>query len=80
MGNEEATKTFKKLQNAYEVLLDTRKQKTYDMRKEELLNYFHRFQSASQKNGNRNIFSGSTHFEADDDGRKINKNILQEVW
>lgn len=70
MGNEKAAEAFKKLQNAYEVLLDTLKRKTYDdeLRREELLNYFRRFQSASQKNGKYNIFSsGSNHFEADDE-------------
>lgn len=71
MGNEKAADAFKKLQNAYEVLLDTLKRKTYDdeLRREELLNYFRRFQSASQKNGKHHIFrSGSPHFEADNEG------------
>lgn len=70
MGNEKAADAFKKLQNAYEVLLDTLKRKTYDdeLRREELLNYFRRFQSTSQKNG-KHIFSpGFSHFEADDQG------------
>lgn len=51
MGNEKAAEAFKKLQNAYEVLLDSLKRKTYDdeLRREELLNYFRRFQGASQK-------------------------------
>lgn len=71
MGNEKAAEAFKKLQNAYEVLLDTLKRKTYDdeLRREELLNYFRRFQSASQKNGKHNNFSpGFSHFEVDDEG------------
>lgn len=51
MGNERAAEAFKKLQNAYEVLLDSLKRKAYDdeLRREELLNYFRRFQGASQK-------------------------------
>ncbi|KAL5996530.1 hypothetical protein ACLOJK_026610 [Asimina triloba] len=51
MGNEKAAEAFKKLQNAYEVLLDSLKRKAYDdeLRREELLNYFRRFQSSSQK-------------------------------
>ncbi|KAI8561890.1 hypothetical protein RHMOL_Rhmol04G0377000 [Rhododendron molle] len=51
MGNEKAAEAFKKLQNAYEVLLDSLKRKSYDeeLRREELLNYFRRFQNASQK-------------------------------
>ncbi|KAE8703711.1 glutamic acid-rich protein-like [Hibiscus syriacus] len=51
MGNEKAVEAFKKLQNAYEVLLDSVKQKAYDdeLRREELFNYFRRFQNASQK-------------------------------
>lgn len=51
MGNEKAAEAFKKLQNAYEILLDSFKRKAYDdeLRREELLNYFRRFQNASQK-------------------------------
>ncbi|XP_077240437.1 chaperone DnaJ-domain superfamily protein [Tasmannia lanceolata] len=70
MGNEKAVEAFKKLQNAYEVLLDSFKRKAYDdeLRREELLNYFRRFQGASQKNGQNGIFaSGFAHFEADDE-------------
>ncbi|KAJ0976431.1 hypothetical protein J5N97_018396 [Dioscorea zingiberensis] len=71
MGNEKAAEAFKKLQNAYEVLLDSLKRKTYDdeLRREEILNYFRRFQATSQMNGRHN-FSGSgfTHFEAEADG------------
>uniref|UniRef100_A0A5B7A990 J domain-containing protein n=1 Tax=Davidia involucrata TaxID=16924 RepID=A0A5B7A990_DAVIN len=68
MGNEKAAEAFKKLQNAYEVLLDSFKRKAYDdeLRREELLNCFRRFQSASQKNGGHGIFaSGFTRTEAD---------------
>ncbi|XP_068663862.1 uncharacterized protein [Aristolochia californica] len=52
MGNEKAAEAFKKLQNAYEVLLDSVKRKAYDdeLRKVELLNYFRRFQNAPQQN------------------------------
>ncbi|KAJ6847223.1 uncharacterized protein M6B38_281285 [Iris pallida] len=70
MGNEKAAEAFKKLQNAYEVLLDTLKRKTYDdeLRREELLNYFRRFQTASQKKGMNNFSAGSTQFEAEAEG------------
>ncbi|GAV71676.1 DnaJ domain-containing protein [Cephalotus follicularis] len=59
MGNEKAAEAFKKLQNAYEVLLDSLKRKAYDdeLRREELLNCFRRFQSSSQKNGGLGFFS-----------------------
>lgn len=55
MGNERAADAFKKLQNAYEVLLDSLKRKTYDdeLRSEELMNYLHSFRSTSQKNRGR---------------------------
>ncbi|KAF8757402.1 hypothetical protein HU200_010921 [Digitaria exilis] len=58
MGNNKAADAFKKLQNAYEVLLDSLKRKTYDdeLRREELLNYFRRFRSVSQKNGRNGTF------------------------
>ncbi|XAR56964.1 hypothetical protein NMG60_11024945 [Bertholletia excelsa] len=68
MGNEKAAEAFKKLQNAYEVLLDSSKRKEYDdeLRREELLKYFRRFQSASQKNGRHKFFgSGFPHSGAD---------------
>ncbi|KAF8394705.1 hypothetical protein HHK36_020922 [Tetracentron sinense] len=68
MGNEKAAEAFKKLQNAYEVLLDSLKRKAYDdeLRREELLNYFRRFQSSSQKNGRNGFFaSGFKNSEAD---------------
>ncbi|XP_072994227.1 uncharacterized protein [Typha latifolia] len=72
MGNEKAAEAFKKLQNAYEVLLDSLKRKTYDdeLRREELLNYFRRFQSAPQKKkGRHGIFrSGFSQSEVDDEG------------
>lgn len=67
MGNEKAAEAFKKLQNAYEVLLDTLKRKAYDdeLRKEELLNLFRRFQSTSQRNGGHGFFaSGFPRSEA----------------
>ncbi|KAJ3669306.1 hypothetical protein LUZ60_011256 [Juncus effusus] len=59
LGNEKAAEAFKKLQNAYEILLDSLKKKTYDdeLRGEELLNYFRHFQaSSSQKRGRNGIF------------------------
>ncbi|XP_023000112.1 uncharacterized protein LOC111494407 isoform X1 [Cucurbita maxima] len=61
MGNEKAAEAFKKLQNAYEVLLDSLKRKNYDdgLRREELLNVFRRFQSASQKSGGIGPFASS---------------------
>ncbi|XP_038991611.1 uncharacterized protein LOC120114899 [Hibiscus syriacus] len=68
MGNEKAVEAFKKLQNAYEVLLDSMKRKAYDdeLRREELLNYFRRFQTSSRKNGEHGIFpSGFGWSEAD---------------
>lgn len=74
MGNERAAEAFKKLQNAYEVLLDSLKRKTYDdeLRREEILNYFRRFRSIPQKghqNGKRGNFSpGFSHSEGDFEG------------
>lgn len=68
MGNEKAAEAFKKLQNAYEVLLDSLKRKAYDdeLRREELLNCFRRFQTASQKNGRHGPFtSGFPRSEAE---------------
>ncbi|CAO2821485.1 unnamed protein product [Amaranthus hypochondriacus] len=58
MGNEKAADAFKKLQNAYEVLLDSLKRKAYDdeLRREELLNYIYQFQGASHKNGQHGFF------------------------
>ncbi|KAL4579227.1 hypothetical protein LXL04_015365 [Taraxacum kok-saghyz] len=69
MGNEKAAEAFKKLQNGYEVLLDTSKRKTYDdeLRREDLLNYFRRFQNASPKNKrNGNGLFGRTEVHVDD--------------
>ncbi|CAA3023923.1 Terminal organelle assembly [Olea europaea subsp. europaea] len=51
MGNEKAAEAFKKLQNAYEVLLDSAKRKEYDdeLKREELLNFFRNIQNGSQE-------------------------------
>lgn len=71
MGNEKAAEAFKKLQNAYEILLDSLKRKNYDddLRREELLNYLRKFQTSSRKNDGNGIFcSESTHIEAEDRG------------
>lgn len=59
MGNEKAAEAFKKLQNAYEVLLDSLKRKSYDdeLRREELLNYFRGFQNGSQQDRGHSFFS-----------------------
>ncbi|XP_021730394.1 dnaJ homolog subfamily C member 14-like [Chenopodium quinoa] len=68
MGNEKAAEAFKKLQNAYEVLLDSLKRKAYDdeLRKEELLSYFCRFQGSSQKSGRHGLFpNGFARSEGD---------------
>ncbi|XP_071722172.1 uncharacterized protein [Rutidosis leptorrhynchoides] len=68
MGNERAVEAFKKLQNAYEVLLDSLKRKEYDdkLRREELLMYFHQFQNGLRKNGQHGFFSSVfSHPEAD---------------
>ncbi|XP_059280818.1 uncharacterized protein LOC132034469 [Lycium ferocissimum] len=68
MGNEKAAEAFKKLQNAYEVLLDSLKRQTYDdeLRREELLNYLRRFQSPSQKGRGYGFFtSGFTQTETE---------------
>jgi hypothetical protein len=54
-----------------QVLLDSLKRKTYDdeLRREELLNYFRRFQSASQKKGGSGIFrQGFSPSEGVDEG------------
>ncbi|PIN23256.1 Molecular chaperone (DnaJ superfamily) [Handroanthus impetiginosus] len=71
MGNEKAAEAFKKLQNAYDVLLDSLKRKEYDdeLRREELLNYFHKFQDASHENkGHASFTSSFAHMEADGEG------------
>ncbi|KAL6522916.1 hypothetical protein OROHE_016763 [Orobanche hederae] len=61
MGNEKAAEAFKKLQNAYEVLLDSFKRKEYDdqLRREELLNYFRKFQNTSHENKGHGLFRSS---------------------
>ncbi|WOL03250.1 hypothetical protein Cni_G11970 [Canna indica] len=71
MGNERAAEAFKKLQNAYEILLDSLKRKTYDeeLRREELLNYFRRFQNSPQTKGRNGMFRpGFSHSEAEYEG------------
>ncbi|XP_061352760.1 uncharacterized protein LOC133297610 [Gastrolobium bilobum] len=68
MGNEKAVEAFKKLQNAYEILMDSLKRKAYDdeLRREELLSVFHRFHNASHKNGRHGFFpSGFARSDAD---------------
>ncbi|KAK4433851.1 DnaJsubfamily B member 1 [Sesamum alatum] len=68
MGNEKAAEAFKKLQNAYEVLLDSFKRKEYDdeLRREELLSYLRKFQNASRENKGHGFFSSSfAHTNAD---------------
>lgn len=68
MGNEKAGEAFKKLQNAYEVLLDAVKRKSYDdeLKREELLSYFRRFQNAPQQDTGYSFFgSRSAHTDAD---------------
>ncbi|XP_042517844.1 uncharacterized protein LOC122091779 [Macadamia integrifolia] len=69
MGNEKAAEAFKKLQNAYEVLLDSPKQKAYDdeLRREEILDCLRRFQNASQRNGRHGLFSSRFTHQADGD-------------
>ncbi|KAI4344752.1 hypothetical protein L6164_011943 [Bauhinia variegata] len=68
MGNEKAAEAFKKLQNAYEVLIDSLKRKAYDddLRREELLSLFRQFQSTSHRNGRHGFFaSGFAPSDAD---------------
>ncbi|CAJ1963122.1 unnamed protein product [Sphenostylis stenocarpa] len=68
MGNEKAAEAFKKLQNAYEILMDSLKRKAYDdeLRREELLSVFRRFHDASRKNGRHGFFpSGFARSDAD---------------
>ncbi|CAL0300982.1 unnamed protein product [Lupinus luteus] len=68
MGNEKAAEAFKKLQNAYEILMDSLKRKTYDdeLRREELLSVFRRFRNDSHKNGTHGFFaSGVARSDAD---------------
>lgn len=68
MGNEKAVEAFKKLQNAYEVLLDSVKRKSYDdeLKREELLSYFRRFQNAPQQDTGYSFF-GSRFARTDAD-------------
>ncbi|KAG4379123.1 hypothetical protein GLYMA_17G182451v4 [Glycine max] len=68
MGNEKAVEAFKKLQNAYEILMDSLKRKAYDdeLRREEILSVFRRFHDASCKNGRHGFFpSGFARSDAD---------------
>ncbi|KAG5011696.1 hypothetical protein JHK82_023888 [Glycine max] len=68
MGNEKAAEAFKKLQNAYEILMDSLKRKAYDdeLRREEILSVFRRFHDASRKNGRHGFFpSGFARSDAD---------------
>lgn len=68
MGNEKAVEAFKKLQNAYEILMDSLKRKAYDdeLRREEILSVFRRFHDASRKNGRHGFFpSGFARSDAD---------------
>lgn len=68
MGNEKAVEAFKKLQNAYEILNDSLKRKAYDdeLRREEILNVFNRFQNAPRRNSRHGFFSsGFGHSDAD---------------
>ncbi|XP_057868886.2 uncharacterized protein LOC131075937 isoform X1 [Cryptomeria japonica] len=53
MGNVKAEEAFKKLQNAYEALLDLDKKKIYDeeLQREELLRSLNMFRSGAKKNG-----------------------------
>ncbi|KAI5446623.1 uncharacterized protein LOC127074411 [Lathyrus oleraceus] len=68
MGNEKAVEAFKKLQNAYEILMDSLKRKAYDdeLRREEILNVFNRFHNAPRRNSRPGFFSsGFSHSDAD---------------
>ncbi|KAK7246239.1 hypothetical protein RIF29_41100 [Crotalaria pallida] len=70
MGNEKAAEAFKKLQNAYEILMDSMKRKAYDddLRREELLSVFRRFHNDSNKNGRHGFFaSGFARSDGDGD-------------
>uniref|UniRef100_A0A1J3HZA6 DnaJ-like protein subfamily C member 14 n=1 Tax=Noccaea caerulescens TaxID=107243 RepID=A0A1J3HZA6_NOCCA len=79
MGNERAAEAFKKLQNAYEVLLDSVKQKSYDdeLKKEELLNYFRRFQNSSQKETRGHGFAGSGFGSSEGEGEEALRECRQ---
>ncbi|CAH8279047.1 unnamed protein product [Arabidopsis lyrata] len=79
MGNERAAEAFKKLQNAYEVLLDSVKQKSYDeeLKREELLNYFRRFQNSSQMDTRGHGFSGSGFGSSEGEGEEAFRECRQ---
>ncbi|XP_010442423.1 PREDICTED: uncharacterized protein LOC104725453 [Camelina sativa] len=79
MGNERAAEAFKKLQNAYEVLLDSVKQKSYDdeLKKEELMNYLRRFQNSSQKETRGHGFSGSGFGRSEGEGEEAFRECRQ---
>ncbi|KAL5715370.1 hypothetical protein ACHQM5_017199 [Ranunculus cassubicifolius] len=66
MGNEKAAEAFKKLQNAYEILLDSLKRKAYDdeLRREDLLNWFRSSQNISHKNGRSGRENEDLHGES----------------
>ncbi|XP_010482236.1 PREDICTED: uncharacterized protein LOC104760939 [Camelina sativa] len=79
MGNERAAEAFKKLQNAYEVLLDSVTQKSYDdeLKKEELMNYLRRFQNFSQKETRGHGFSGSGFGSSEGEGEEAFRECRQ---
>ncbi|KAG6545609.1 hypothetical protein Mapa_012963 [Marchantia paleacea] len=71
-GNEKAEEAFKRLQNAYEVLLDSIKRKTYDddLRREEVLNNFRQHRQGfhqAGRCGSPNCGCNQSDDEADDD-------------
>ncbi|KAK7412863.1 hypothetical protein VNO78_04563 [Psophocarpus tetragonolobus] len=70
MGNEKAAEAFKKLQNAYEILMDSLKRKAYDdeLRREEILSVFRRFHDASSRKNGRHGFFPSGFARSDADG------------
>ncbi|CAN6849853.1 unnamed protein product [Brassica oleracea var. botrytis] len=81
MGNERAAEAFKKLQNAYEVVLDSIQRKSYDdeLKKEELLNYFRRFQNSSQKETRGHGF-GSSEGEEEEGLRECRQIACMKQW
>lgn len=72
MGNVKAEEAFKKLQNAYEVLLDSVKRKIYDdeLRREELVSHLRRFRSGVQRSGRHRY--GRPNAEDERDGLQAN--------
>lgn len=72
MGNVKAEEAFKKLQNAYEVLLDSVKRKIYDdeLRREELVSHLRRFRSGVQRSGRHRY--GRANAEDERDGLQAN--------